>query len=335
MDAIKFLQEHFALQIESVIQMDGRKFYITNELLYTIAEVSDLEQDWLLELHNMSEHLRQHGDKHASAFVKSKEGQFLITEEERDYVVLQNKQYPKKLHASCGKDLAKFHQQGRSLHGTIQTVTQFGSWRKLWQDRLDKMEKRIIQIIQLHPQGSTEKLLVDAFPYYSGLAENAIQYMMDTELDVIPELSDRGTVCHHQFYEGIWGESVVIHDPFEWMFDHPAKDISAWIRSSFWQGKLFYRSNFQKFLNDYQSYQKLSSFSWRLIYAQLLYPSHFFDCVEKYFGTSSVHVKKESEDELRRYVKTVPDYERFLAGFYQSAQISTRRLKIPEIIWLN
>ncbi|MBM7648545.1 spore coat protein YutH [Bacillus ectoiniformans] len=335
MDGKSLLEKHFQLQPEQVVVEGSDTRYLKQDFIYSIIDVTKVEQDFLLDYYHMSKHLIDQGDRRVSAFVKSKDEKFLVTEDKQEFVVLQNKYRKSGQYSSIAKELAMVHKRGRTLTEEVKAVNYLGLWRSQWEKRVDDLEKRVMNIIQQPPYEPFDTLVAEVFPYYMGLAENAIQYVADTEMDDQPLLSDYGTVCHRSFHEKAWGNQTNWRNPFDLVFDHAGRDLSEWIRSSYWDRTLFYQSNLQNFLQDYQQIEKLSPFSWRLIYARLLFPSHFFDCVDQYFSSASMHVKKVNEDRLKGYVQKTREYERFLGSFYEMVQVPVRSLKIPEIIWLK
>ncbi len=84
--------------------------------------------------------------------------------------------------------------------------------------------------IHMSPLEPFEKKMIEAFPYYSGLAENAIQYLVDTELDDNPGAEDSGTICHQRMERDTWSEESLIRIPGDWVFDHAARDIAEYMR---------------------------------------------------------------------------------------------------------
>ena len=68
------------------------------------------------------------------------------------------------------------------------------------------MEKAYYQVIQDQPVDEFERRFVESYPYYSALTENAIQYLVDTELDEDPKAEDAGTICHERFLTVHMGE---------------------------------------------------------------------------------------------------------------------------------
>ncbi|HZG72510.1 MAG TPA: spore coat protein YutH [Chondromyces sp.] len=335
MDGKNLLSKYFDIQVEQVIQDGGTSRYVSEGSLYTIIEATKMEQKWLAELHNMAEHLIKEGDKRASRFIPSTEGRFLVNEEKKDYVVLKNQYKPASRSQTLGRRLARFHHRGRSIPVDLEETSRIGKWKELWGKRLDQLEEKVMQIIQNYPDEPIETLLIDAFPYYMGLAENAIQYLVDTELDEKPQIRDAGTICHERFTNETWNSTYGIREPFDWVFDHASRDVAEWIRDAYWDRSLLYHSNMQNFLGQYQSLQPLSAFSWRLIYARLLFPLHFFENVENYYLTSSIQKKKMIEERLERMVKDTESYEKFLASFYDLAKVPIRKMNIPLVSWLR
>ena len=56
--------------------------------------------------------------------------------------------------------------------------------------RLDQLEKFWQSQVMNHPSDVFDQLFIESFPYYLGVAENAIQYVVDTEMDDTPQLTD-------------------------------------------------------------------------------------------------------------------------------------------------
>ncbi|WP_203363128.1 spore coat putative kinase YutH [Bacillus sp. REN10] len=331
MDGKELLRKHFRITPERMV--NGR-YYESEGFLYSIVDVTNMEQEYLVELHQMSQHLMQQGDQKVAVFIPSVSGAFLVTEDKRDVVVLGSSNVRSSSQAT-GSKLARFHRRGRSFTQEVKAMSQLGRWRARWEQELDQLETSISSVIKKGVDSEFAAMVIDSFPYYMGLAENAIQYVMDTEIDETPGTTDYGTICHHSFHTKLWVNRDFIHHPFDWVYDHPARDVAEWIRSSYWEGTLLYRSNFQQFLHEYQQAEPLSPFSWRLIYARLLFPAHYFDCSRAYFSSRSLHEKKEKEERLKKYMKNTTEYERFLASFYERASIPASRMKIPDITWLK
>ncbi|KAB7706992.1 spore coat protein YutH [Bacillus aerolatus] len=333
MDGKELLKKHFHIEADRIPYRSEAMCYESNGLLYLIVEVTKKEQQYLNELHQMSQHMIRQGEKRIAAFMPDQSGYFLIVEGKKEFVVLVSKRYSSQPTLTGGK-LARFHLRGRSIPVQMTSVNEFGRWKENWEQRLEKLEKAAGQLVK-EQDDPFARLVVEAFPYYMGLAENAIQYVADTEMDESPGKWDTGTICQWTFSEKAWLSEPAIRQPFDWVFDHAARDIAEWIRSHYWQGSLFYRSRFTQFLQEYEQVRPLSPFTWRLIYARLLFPVHYFECAENYFSAASLHIKKENEEKLKKYTVHSPEHEQFLAFFYEWAGVPVKKLKIPDVQWLK
>lgn len=325
------LEKYFNIKADQSIHIGRQIRHLSNGLLYTIVSVTHVKQEVLIELYEMSEHMAKNSDKKVSRFVSGKEGQYLITHENEDYVLLQNQFHTTSRNRKSGRQLAKFHNRGKNLPASITTLNRAGEWKDFWAARLDQMERVWTDLTQEPPREEFDKMFIESFPYYMGLCENAIQYVTDTELDEELQNFDYGTICHERFHEDLWKNEKEIRNPFDWVFDHPSRDISEWVRDRYFKGRRTLRPDMMNFLNEYQSVSPISPFAWRLIYARLLFPLHYFVCVEDYYNTHSQSVKKQLEDTLSRYLRDTKDYEQFLRSFYIMAGV---KKKLPAVEWL-
>ena len=96
--------------------------------------------------------------------------------------------------------------------------------------RLDRLEKFWQSQVMNHPTDVFDQLFIESFPYYLGVAENAIQYVVDTEMDDTPQLTDAATICQERFTPLLWHQTKRLKLPFDWVYDHPTRDIAELIR---------------------------------------------------------------------------------------------------------
>ncbi|MFK2826504.1 spore coat protein YutH [Bacillus sp. B190/17] len=333
MDGKQLLMKHFQVKAERVPFDSEAMCYESNGILYLIIDVTKKEQKYLYELHQMSRHMIGQGEKGVATFLPDQSGHFLLTEEKKEFVVLASRRMSP-LTTFTGGELAKFHLRGQSLPLRVQHASEFGSWKDKWEQRLENMEKAVGKLVK-ERNDSFARLIIESFPYYMGLAENAIQYVADTEMDESPGEWDVGVICQMPFRETAWTQEPAIHHPFNWIFDHAARDVAEWIRLRYWQGSLLYRSNLAVFIRQYEQMRPLSPFAWRLIYGRLLFPAHYFDCAESYFSAASFHLKKENEEKLKKYMTYSHEHEKFLAFFYEQAGVPVRQFNLPKIPWLG
>ncbi|MEH7179016.1 spore coat putative kinase YutH [Neobacillus vireti] len=330
----KLLENNYGIQVDEYLKLDSYDALRSNGWFYLIAKPEGRSAEDIIELENIADHLRKSGDKHVPAFLQDKEGSYITAWEDQQYCVLANRQSEKHVKVKLGRKLAKFHERGKKVPFKIERSSRIGQWKQLWEKRLDQIEKVWSDLMFQTPEDEFEKMFIDSFPYYIGLTENAIQYLVDTELDDEPKETDSGTVCHERFSKDSWGANYYIKDPLDWVFDHRSRDLAEWTRERYFQNTQTYELDVRQFFSDYQTVSPLTSFSWRLLFSRLLFPLHYFECIENYYITRSEQDKRLLEEQLMRILKQSTEYERFLAYFYHTVGAPIKPLKLPQLDWL-
>ncbi len=333
----KMLESQYGITVEEYVKLDAYDALRGNGWLYLISKPTGKKEEDITELEKIAEHLRSYGDQNVPIFLPAKEGQLITTWEQNQYCVLANRQIEEQQRKiKLGRKLAKFHERGRRVPFQIERSSRIGQWKSLWEKRLEQMESVWNGLMFQTPEDEFERMFIDSFPYYLGLTENAIQYLVDTELDDEPLDTDSGTVCHERFTNRTWGPHghYVIKNPFDWVFDHRSRDLAEWTRERYFRNIQTYDVELRQFFSEYQSIAPLSSFSWRLLYSRLIFPLHYFDCIERYYITGSEQDKKLLEETLSKILRQSSQYERFLAGFFQLAGAPIKQLNLPQLEWL-
>ena len=330
----KMLENQYGIKVEEHVKVDMYDALRGNGWLYLISKPGGREETDISELEKIAEHLRNYGDQHVPLFLPTKDGNLITTWEKDQYCVLANRQTEQQQKLRLGRKLAKFHERGSRVPFQIERTSRIGKWKELWEKRLEQMEKVWNGLLFQTPEDEFERMFIESFPYYLGLTENAIQYLVDTEIDDEPNETDSGTVCHERFTKSSWGANYYIKNPFDWVFDHRSRDLAEWTRERYFRNIQTYDIELKQFFGDYQSISQLSSFSWRLLYARLLFPLHYFDCIENYYITRSEQDKKVLEEHLSKILRQSSEYERFLGGFFHMAGAPMKRLNLPQLEWL-
>lgn len=86
--------------------------------------------------------------------------------------------------------------------------------------RLDQLERFWQSQLMNQPSDVFDQLFIESFPYYLGIAENAIQYVVDTEIDDTPQLADAATICQERFTPLLWQQTNKLKIPIDWVYDH-------------------------------------------------------------------------------------------------------------------
>lgn len=328
------LEKKYRVKVEEPVAIGDYQCFRSGNYIYLIFDASRLGNEELDELGRIAEHLYNQGDRRVLRFMQSSEGTMRSEWEGSQYCVLATNTPNESRKSHIGRKLAKFHGRGRSISFQIKAINRIGQWKKFWETRLDQMEKVWNEKLHLQPENDFERMFIESFPYYMGLSENAIQYLVDTELDDTPTSIDSGTVCHERFTAKSWRSQFVLKNPFEWVFDHSSRDLAEWVRDRYLKNIKTYEPEVREFFTDYQGYSQLSSFSCRLLYARILFPLHYFECIENYYISQSENDRHWHEDKLKKYLSQSADYESFVGDFFQIAHIPVRTMKIPQVEWL-
>ncbi|WP_019243791.1 MULTISPECIES: spore coat putative kinase YutH [Bacillus] len=311
-----------------------QRFFSAN-VLYTIIPIQEYEEEELMERLIMAEYMQQQGDKYVSSFVMSNEQTYLSEMDDHLFILMANDVLDKPRAINMGYKLAKFHNRGRTLDVPIKACNRIGKWKELWENRLDYLEGIWREKMTSHPINEFEKKFVESFPYFSIMGENAIQYLVDCEIDDQPDGFDAGTISHDRFYDDKWLGDYLVKNPFEWVYDHHSRDIGEWVRQHYHTYPQTYQPTMTQFLQEYVSMQPLSSFSWRLLYSRLLFPVHYLEVIEGYYSSNSQGEKKMLEEKLEEILNQSHRYEDFLRYFYEINQVPINALQVPKVDWLS
>jgi spore coat protein YutH len=322
----KELEQQYGLRVQRIEKRERDMTFIQDNMLYIMAPTTISEME-LQELWQMGAYLLMKGDHTVASLVPTRSGN-MIGKVNGEAITLW-KVSAHTRDQNMAKELAKFHQRGRTYPYLVQFHKRIGDWKDLWSHRLDQLEQFWRSKVQEHPKNAFEKQFVESFPYYLGLTENAIQYLVDTELDDFPQPVDSATFCHHRFR----ADAMIVKVPLNWVYDHCARDLSEWIREQWLQSND--DATIHSFLHDYERMSPLSRFAWRLMYARLLFPLHYFECVEGYYLAKDEKERKGYETQLRNILKKANEYERCLARFHELLEHRATNFRLPSIRWLQ
>jgi spore coat protein YutH len=332
---IKTIYDHYGVKPAELMDVDQYKGFQYRNVLYIIMDVGHLEPEELYEFHQMSQFLIAQGERQVASFMINKSGNIITEENEKKMAVCRVPYQPQAPVVSYGRELAAFHQRGKLLPYPMEKSNRIGQWKALWEKRLEQIEKFWGMKVQEHPNDVIDKRFIESFPYYLGLTENAIQYLTDTEIDDLPRSFDTATICHHRFTPATWKRSFFFKLPTDWVFDHPSRDLAEYIRYLYFESPVRQEGELSAFLSEYEKTAPLSSFAWRLLYARLLFPVHYFESVEGYYMARSEVEKRAYSRKIEKIIAESVEYEKFLSNLYRSIGIFTQRHHIPEIEWFK
>lgn len=328
-----FLYDHYGLRPERMFTFSGYPAFSDHLVLYLMIEVFEKDRDELLERYFLSQFMRAQKERYVPAFVPAKDGNYVVRNKQRFFVLLRLEEWRREQVPVTGEELAAFHYRGFYFQEPLQELNRIGKWQEYWEARLEQLEKLYTTILKSGPGTEFDEWFLLSFSYYAGLAENALAYVQDTFLDEVPGPYDRGTVCHERFTPGHWLRENPWKNPFEWVYDHPVRDLAEYVRILLLQGgqKIERARNF---VNAYERVVPLSGMAWRLFFARLLFPVHYFSLVEDYYWEPEKSGKKNLLAALQDYLRKSGEYELFLARFVDVFRIPVQRVFLPLPEWL-
>ena len=169
-------------------------------------------------------------------------------------------------------------------------------WARLWSTKIDYIEDQLKEI-------KVDNIITYSIDYYLGLAENAIYYVNSTSLKYQISVNDKIVLSRKRIL--IPNYKLNYLNPLTFIFDLEVRDISEYIKSSFFAGEDAILE-----LETYLKSVKLTYYSYNMLFARLLYPSYYFDIYENIVN------KNEDSEKLLQVISKVNVYEKFLKKAY-------------------
>lgn len=167
-------------------------------------------------------------------------------------------------------------------------------WSRLWEMKVDYYEKNIITIVN--------KEILEVFPYYIGLSELAIRIYKENNAETTY------SICHNRL-----NNPNDFYSPDNIITDYKVRDIAEYIKISFFNETL----DFKELIFNIE-HMLFKEGDYALLYARLLFPTYFFDCIE-------------SDQNVKFYSSKINQYELLLNRMYY--YLSTKG-PVPKIDWL-
>ncbi|GAA0428693.1 spore coat-associated protein CotNH [Lentibacillus halophilus] len=322
-----FLAMHYDIHAYEKIVVDGSEGLMDDNYVYFIISGNQREMIHM-EQSALASYLYENDWHYMTIPVPNNQGGWMTAQDNHGYMVLRAEKPSGNIRGdqSDGTRLAMFHALGSTYDYEPQLISSYGQWKDLWIHKLTAFEEQINEKARDHPSAYYRDVM-DIIPYVSGISENAIQYMEESEHETRFHDVDQGTIAFRRWY-GSFNRHYVWMT--ELVYDHPARDLAEYIRRQLLQTE-DPMHHIRTFLDDYQQVRPLSVFSWRLLYARLLFPVHFFDVIERGLtNTTSEYSDPAIQDLIRRQ----PIYERRLRTFFDHAGVSRKEWAIPVLHWL-
>ena len=236
-----------------------------------------------------------------SEIIINKDGNYVSYYNNQNYVLI-------KIYVNVKKkiSLEEINYLANALHSQKLKI----NWGMLWSIKIDYLENLI------NENGKKYPLLVDSFNYFVGMAENAISYYNDIDIN-----DGYNFVISHKVIR--FNDTIeALYNPLNIIFDYLARDLAEYIKNAF-------------FLNNYSIYQELANYMQhcplsitdvKLIIARIMYPSFYFEMYE------DILIDNQSELILVKIIDKLPEYERYLSSIINFFR---NYYNIPQISWLE
>lgn len=185
---------------------------------------------------------------------------------------------------------------------------------ELWIKKIDYCRLQLINFFT----NASNVVYVDAFNYFSGMAENAIAIMKKIELSYN---SNKKYLSHYRMYYP--NNSINYYDPTEYTIDYLSRDYAEYTKSKFFKTGAITNEELKHIINKVN----VNDFELLIFYCRLLFPTYFFDLFEEKIFNSI------SDEEITKVINLIPEYKSLLKNIYTLCiNVSNG---FPNITWIN
>lgn len=323
------LETKYGIQIHHEIIYGDRIGYEDNQYAYFTILMANSEVIYMEQV-ALVYYLKEQGFTQIAVPIKNRDGNFITYFEEKEYMVVAVNPSLINPMTEHGEILANFHNSSMAYHYEPKSISSYGLWKTLWIDKLMLYETHLSEAIKQKPNPFNDALR-DILPYLIGISENAIQYIDESATDQRYTVIDKPIIGFRRYRDQLMAPIIW---PQTFVYDHPARDLAEFIRGRFLNPNPDALAEVQKFIADYLKIRPLTIFSWRLIYARLIYPAHIFDAIAELQQTASNDIETATREVADIY-KQQARYEYRLSRFFELMKLDASRNDIPELDWLK
>ena len=237
---------------------------------FKLEAIQDQKEEELQSLNDFLQRLMQLFPTMGAQIITNRKGTLISEDDYGKVILVATKKQKMRI-----QDIIKIHQQYVNFPSEIPYTTTYLS--SLWEEKINSIEQKILPSIRVD-DFAYQKIMVAAI-YALGLAENALQYLTEIALDYGKEISP--LTLSHRRLESL--DSHTVFDPLNLILDSPIRDIAE-----AWKYKVITTTELLQILPTYQ----LSIKEVSLLFARMLFPTRFFDLLEKHYG-ERVDVRKQ------------------------------------------
>lgn len=263
---------YYNLNIDEISEHDAYSIVIANRDVYAFKRVN-ISIEYLNEIMNV---INLNNIK-TNKIIINKDNDIITKYNGDNYILTLIEDF---------KEIDHFELLPAIVRGNEDTITQ------LWEKKIEYYLKQISEI------GLGNSWLVNSFNYYIGMAENAISIYNRCDKNKV-----RYIVSHRRLNYPL--TFPVFLDPTNMIIDVLSRDISEYVKIKFMNEEIEVRE-IRSIVEKYQ----LNNDEMNILLARLIYPSYYFDALDKFI------LKKDAESTKLIVVK-INKYEKLLKDFYE------------------
>lgn len=295
-----FINYYYNFNIYNIYFNNGKYFFYNNQTKYMFKICDDLN---LLKCYSSLNHqlTKYH---YFFSLIPNRENSYVTWINGKPYIMLKL--------SNVLKDNISVYDIKPNLYITINndiSMLNHFPWIELWQNKIDYFEEYFFI-----KQDSYKKMF-PIFHYFIGIAENALLYLKESEVEAKKEFSDNLVVSHVRMT--VYDDLYDYYDLTNVIIDHPSRDISEYIKSAFvnkvWDLDI---------LKGYLEKNKFSDYGVRTLLARIMFPSFFFDYLEKMINNDEKLDLFYIEARAEEFQKFIREICIFLSEKYKISTIS-------------
>lgn len=249
-------------------------------------------------LFNLSESIIANGYINFFKIIKNKEDKIITLIEGKPYILLKI--------SNIKNDIISIFDIKSNLY--VDVNNNFGNlihypWEIMWENKIDYFENWFLNKFDIY------KDLYPIFNYFIGVAENALLYLKEVNANEIRENSDNLVVSHSRI--NINTSLFEYYDSTNLIIDHSSRDVSEYIKSCFinhcWDIDI---------LREYLKNHYFSNYGLKLLFSRILFPSFFFDYIEKMITDNTKIIFLDLENRVVEFQNFIRDISFFLIEEY-------------------
>lgn len=273
------------------------KFNINNDY-YTLIEITE-DINKIDEIYYLSNFLRKNG-MYTHEIVLNLQNSIITFINNNNYILL--KTYGKMDKIVDLNDIIMFSNNNFDNSEYLKK----NNWYQMWINKIDYFKYQLMELKEKYP------LIKESFNYFSGLTENAIQLLVNMNIN------KKMCICHNRIRKNY--TLFDLYNPFNFIIDSNMRDISEYFK------ELFIYEDPYLLIEQFIKNSNLSEDELKNFFIRMMYPSFYFDLCEEIIKNNV------SEDRLNNIINKVTDYEILLKKTY----ILIKNIcHLPEIEWLN